>query len=318
MNRKAFFDHIRSPLFGNGLEQVQVERIESILDAWEATDYTDIRWLAYALGTAHHESMQFMHYRELGDRAYFTQLYDVTQNPRKARILGNTQVGDGARFCGRGPDMLTGRDNYQRESAKCGIDLVAQPKLAEEPHMAAERLLRNMVDGAYRKHKLADYFYGSQADWVNARNIINGGLDKANLIAEYAKNYFRALQIAVVVEPPKVLPDDEQYSVIETAGGEPLGMIENVNAVRPEPLPTLSPVRVDVSAQAWHSGWKTHLYMLGCVVLGVAGMFGYVPSMTTDAAAHLIENGLAVSGIRASLPGIVNMALTAYLRSKYA
>ena len=241
MNRAIFFDHIR-PMFPGGLQKIQVERIEAILDAWDKTDHTDNRWLAYALGTAHHESMwegvPFIAYREQGGTSYFTRLYDITQNPRKAKDLGNTMPGDGAKFCGRGPDMITGRRNYTRESKKCGVDLVANPEKAEEPLMAAERLIRNMVDGAYRSYKLADFFAGNIARWEDARNIINHPSSKPKLVAEYAKKYYHAIQSAQVASPPPDLEPEQQYSVVTTTDGEVLGMIEDRAVVASPVAPT--------------------------------------------------------------------------------
>lgn len=322
MNRKVFYDEIRQTLFGHPMTQEQVTRIGDILDAWDATDHTDLRWLAYALATAMEETMAFTQLRELGGVDYFTRLYDIRGNRRKALDLGNTEPGDGARFAGRGFDMMTGRENYAKESDLCGIDLIANPDKAMDPRLAADRLLRNMVSGLYRKHKLADYFSDHTADWVHARNIINGGLDQADLIAGYAQKFFKALQLMEVADPPPMRSTD-QYSVVTTTGGEVLGMVEDTTAppvaVAPEPIAAPTPVADPMPEQpapAWHSGWKTHAYMAGCVALGIAGMLGYVPGMTADASAQLIEQGLAVSGIRSALPGIVNLALNAYLKVK--
>ncbi|MEN9726236.1 MAG: hypothetical protein RL434_602, partial [Pseudomonadota bacterium] len=59
LNRKFFFSFIREYLFAGKLRQGQVEGLNALLDAWE-TQHTaeDDRWLAYMLGTAHHETAQ--------------------------------------------------------------------------------------------------------------------------------------------------------------------------------------------------------------------------------------------------------------------
>lgn len=51
--------------------------------------------------------------------------------------LGNTQPGDGSRFCGRGLIQVTGRANYMRAAAALGIDCVEHPELLEQPVNAA-------------------------------------------------------------------------------------------------------------------------------------------------------------------------------------
>jgi hypothetical protein len=48
------------------------------------------------------------------------------------------------------------------------------------------------MEGSFTGVKLANYFSSDKDDWVNARRIING-LDKANLIAAYAKSYYAAI-----------------------------------------------------------------------------------------------------------------------------
>lgn len=51
--------------------------------------------------------------------------------------LGNTQIGDGHRFRGRGDIMITGRDNYSTYGALLGVDLITFPDRASEPELGA-------------------------------------------------------------------------------------------------------------------------------------------------------------------------------------
>lgn len=50
---------------------------------------------------------------------------------------GDEASGDGWRFRGRGPPQLTGRANYAAAERACGLPLVAQPELLEEPDAGA-------------------------------------------------------------------------------------------------------------------------------------------------------------------------------------
>ena len=61
INRDFFFDHIRESLFKGSLHQSQLDGLIAILDKWEAeSPKDDDRWLAYMLGTTHHETGRTM------------------------------------------------------------------------------------------------------------------------------------------------------------------------------------------------------------------------------------------------------------------
>lgn len=154
----------------------------------------DMRWLAYQLATAYHETAYTMKpIKEYGKRSYFMRMYDKTgSRPRVARSLGNTQVGDGARFCGRGYVQLTGRANYKKMSPITGYDLVTMPGGALMPEVAAEVMHYGMKNGTFTGKRLSHYFNRSKSDWYNARRIING-TDRASTIARYGRQFHDAL-----------------------------------------------------------------------------------------------------------------------------
>ena len=52
--------------------------------------------------------------------------------------LGNTQLGDGPKFIGRGVLQLTGRANYTDYSKKLNLDLIANPELAATPEVSVK------------------------------------------------------------------------------------------------------------------------------------------------------------------------------------
>ena len=80
-----------------------------------------------------HESGSLVYVREIGGPSYFAKY-----NGRKD--LGNTQPGDGARFCGRGLIQVTGRSNYAKCSQALFSDdrLIKTPELLEQPEWAAK------------------------------------------------------------------------------------------------------------------------------------------------------------------------------------
>jgi hypothetical protein len=207
INRKFFFDNIRSRLFVGGFKQGQVDGLNFILDVWEEdhSDWDD-RWLAYALGTTHLETgaaMQPIH--EKGGTKYFEANYGPTGfNPTRAKKMGNTAPGDGALYHGRGFVQLTWKTNYQAMSTHLtktfskSVDLVSDPDLALNPEYAAEIMFHGMNVGTFTSRKFSDYFTKTPAglpakdNWVGARAIINGN-DKAPVIANFGKIYYSSL-----------------------------------------------------------------------------------------------------------------------------
>ncbi|GAA3983670.1 chitinase [Comamonas faecalis] len=204
INRKFFFDHCRETLFTGRLRQAQVDGLDTLLDAWEQSwAMADDRWLAYALGTAFHETAFTMQpIRERGGRDYFFRMYDP-QSPQPnraamARRMG-AHPGDGVVFYGRGYVQLTWRTNYDRIGRLLGLDLTSSPAAADramQPQVAATILLKGMEQGLFTGKKLSDYFDGNKEDWKSARRIVNG-LDCAEMIAVYARKFYACISYTV-------------------------------------------------------------------------------------------------------------------------
>lgn len=204
INRQFFFDSVRASVFGGQLSQPQVDGLNFILDSWESDNAgKDDRWLAYALGTAHHETARKMQpIQEIGSDQYFFEMYDIEgRRPEVARRLGNTQAGDGVLFHGRGFVQITGRTNYQHMEKRYNIDLTSDAIAADfvlNPQLAANIMFYGMETGAFTGKRFADYFNDTDEDWVNARRIING-LDRAELVAGYAGAYYAAVASPAMV-----------------------------------------------------------------------------------------------------------------------
>lgn len=191
MNKELFWEKIRaSKIFGATISQSEVDNVEFILDAMTKANW-GIAWMAYGLATAYHETATTMQpIRERGNYDYFENLYGINgKNPTRAKAMGNTQVGDGAKYCGRGFVQLTWKNNYLLAGDAIKIDLVANPELAMIPHHAAVIMCDGMEQGWFTgkglKHYLLKTGIASKDQFIAARKIING-TDKADKIAQYA------------------------------------------------------------------------------------------------------------------------------------
>lgn len=174
MNRKSFFIQVRINLFDGNLSQLQVDGLTALLDEWEKRGFTDQRWLAYILATVYHETArQIQPIKEKGGQAY---LMKKAYYPYYGRDLVQT----------------TWKANYEKVKKFTGIDVVTNPELIADLKTAAAVAIEFMNKGWYTGKKLANYFNDSVNDPVNARRIING-TDKAELIAGYYREFFKAI-----------------------------------------------------------------------------------------------------------------------------
>ena len=60
--------------------------------------------------------------------------------------IGNSNIGHGEKYCGRGFIQLTGMENYRNYGSKIGKDLVENPDLALDPNIAADILAAFIAD----------------------------------------------------------------------------------------------------------------------------------------------------------------------------
>jgi predicted chitinase len=162
------------------LKQSQVNGLTAILNFWE-NDYSseDDRWLAYMLATAHHETdKKFQAIEEYGKGA--------------GKPYGNPDPITKQKYYGRGLVQLTWKYNYEKMGKQFRLDLLNHPEKALDLNLAVKIMFYGMTNGSFTGKKLSDYFNSDKSDWVNARKIING-LDKANLIAGYGKQFYAAV-----------------------------------------------------------------------------------------------------------------------------
>lgn len=136
--------------------------------------------VAAFLAQVGHESGSLVYTKEIGGPAYFAR-YEGRED------LGNTQQGDGAKFCGRGLIQVTGRDNYRKCSLALFGDerLLSTPELLEQPEWA----VRSAV-WYWAKHNLSAL---AEADrFTDLTRAINGG---TNGLADRKERYKLALSV---------------------------------------------------------------------------------------------------------------------------
>jgi len=186
INRATFYSKVRDAFFNGKLSQVQVTGIDAILNEWEERKYTDLRWLAYILGTVYHETAKTMQpIEEYGKGKGYK--YGTKVKRSGARYSKPNKL-----YYGRGLVQLTWYENYQLMGKLLSIDLLNYPEKLLEMKVSVEVIFEGMIKGSFTGKSLASYFDAKKEDWVNARKIING-IDRAELIAGYAKKFYDAL-----------------------------------------------------------------------------------------------------------------------------
>lgn len=203
INRKFFFDQARLKLFDGSLKSSQVRGLSAVLDKWEAESAAaDDRWLAYMLGTAHHETGRTMQpvretFASTDDQAIarLRSAFNAGRLPWVSNPYWNRDA-DGKCWIGRGFVQITHKANYQRIGGLIGIDLVGDPTRTMDLDVALDIMFTGMRVGSFTSKKLADFFAGPKEDWRGARKIING-LERADLVASYAKAYYAAISHTV-------------------------------------------------------------------------------------------------------------------------
>ena len=155
------------------------KRVDVFLDAINNTlkqyHITTPARVAAFLAQIGHESGQLLYVREIASG----QAYEGRAD------LGNSTLGDGIKYKGRGLIQITGRANYAQVEKELGIPCIKNPEILEEPLFAA------LVSGWYwdsrRLNELAD-----KRDFIKITKKINGGV---NGLADRQEIYERALVV---------------------------------------------------------------------------------------------------------------------------
>lgn len=157
------------------LNDKQKNSLGFLIEKLKASSIQALRQQAYVLATIKHETAgTYRPIKELGSPQY---LKSKPYYP----------------FIGRGYIQLTWEANYKKFSELLHIDLLTIPDLAQRPEIAWKIAELGMVRGLFTGKKLSDYF-NEKTDWINARKIING-LDKAEMIANYARKIYHVISL---------------------------------------------------------------------------------------------------------------------------
>lgn len=102
----------------------RIDKFLPVINKWADTFSISTKMrMAHWLAQVAHESGELRYTKELASGKAYEGRKD----------LGNTQLGDGVRFKGRGLIQITGRANYTAYAKFCGYDVVAKPELLEQP-----------------------------------------------------------------------------------------------------------------------------------------------------------------------------------------
>lgn len=206
MKRTAFYDAVRSTLFGGKLSQSQVAGIDALLDELERNGVA-LEQSAYVLAGVYHETgRKMVPVREgfastdAGARATVKKLFE------KGRIKTNYAAPvNGVSYYGRGRIQNTWLANYEKLEKRFGRPFAKQPDLLLDDAIDAEVTVIGHVEGIWTGKKLADYIGNGKKDYVGARRIVNG-TDKAAMIAGYAESFEKALKAAAYSGKPSTAP----------------------------------------------------------------------------------------------------------------
>ena len=191
IDKLKFYTGIREQGLFTKLSQPQVENIDAIINYWDLQGYTDVRWLAYCLGTCYHETAKTMQpieeYGKGKGRPY----------GKKIKHSGVPYTTPNKIYFGRGFVQLTWFENYQLMGRLIGEDLLNYPEKALQTDVAVKIMFEGMTKGSssfgdFTGKCLEMYFNKTTDDPINARRIINGK-DKAQLIAGYHKKFLACL-----------------------------------------------------------------------------------------------------------------------------
>lgn len=183
------FSLLREGLFQGSLSQVQVDSLNYLIQRCEEYQLTYPE-TAYVLATVYHETGYI---ERVGGRKVMNRDMLPIKERGDADYLHSKKYYP---YIGYGYVQLTWEDNFRRVGKLIGVDLIKNPEKALEKDIASEILIKGMVFGWFTGvgfHRKCPVYRYNLASYVRARKIVNG-TDKAQVIAEYAMQFEKALR----------------------------------------------------------------------------------------------------------------------------
>ncbi|EGI6182045.1 peptidase M23 [Salmonella enterica subsp. houtenae serovar 51:z4,z23:-] len=182
-----------------------IEALPKILNKYGVN--TPIR-ISHFFGQMAAETGRFDSLVELGSANYFAVHYDPGTD--EGRKLGNTNIGDGARFKGRGSIHLTGRTNYGYYSEyRYGSD---SNYFTTEPHNEL------ILEDAFFAFDAGGYFWSSKQKYIerNRRLVATGKLG-INFWADKGATHDDADEVTGRVNPGRNAFEDVRWPAFKHA-----------------------------------------------------------------------------------------------------
>ena len=199
MNRKIFFDTVKSIFPNRRFDAGQVSGLDDILDVFETRPEVILEHKAYMLATAFHETaftMQPVRETKASSDAAAIAILE--------RAFARGQLpwvktpywrldSEGKSWLGRGLVQLTHKANYEKMAPLVDADLVGNPNLAMDMDVAIKIMIEGMLRGSFTGKKLSDYLGNGKGGWTSARRIINPDNLGAK-IGNYGRVFYTALK----------------------------------------------------------------------------------------------------------------------------
>lgn len=195
-------------------------------------------------------------------------------------------------YFGRGYVQLTWRENYKKMGDILGVDLVKNPEELLKPKISYEVAAIGMRQGLFRTRsngspiKLSDFITNTAADFVRARDIINGDVEKNGpIIAKYAEELHDIIKKSIVIEEDVVLNTDNNKEPIKPPTKIDNNVVtstqsDNNTATEINTSPWSPPIKIDPSNPVPTKGPSslatTISSMLSTIGLTGGGIWGYV------------------------------------------